>query len=164
MDFDKELIKCRTIPDIFELVKWVVAQYTNKDQAGLLVGLADLGMHAKGFVGAFYSLNSNSIIINKKPLNKIQMKNSYLFKPYIFHILLHEYIHSLGCLDETETRNLTYNLSKKLFGANHLTTQLAKDMGKFLPKMSLPSDFEEPENLNIDYLLGIDKRNTNYIM
>lgn len=104
MDFNIELRKCRTIPDIFELIKSICFEHFKKEQAGLMLGLADLGAYPKGWIGAFYSLNANSIIVNKKPLKKIPKR---LQKAYLFYLVLHEYIHSLGFLDESQARQLT---------------------------------------------------------
>ena len=95
MDYKKSLEKAKGFADIFDLVKKTVKNYLNADQAGLLLGLSDLGAYGKGFLGAFYSFDANTIVINKRPLNKIKQKDPNLYNPYIFHVLLHEYIHSL---------------------------------------------------------------------
>ena len=68
MKYEKEIKKANTVADIFEIVKEIVKKHFGYDQAGLLVGITDLGMHSNGFIGAFYSLNANIIII-KKPNN-----------------------------------------------------------------------------------------------
>ena len=49
----------------------------------------------------------------------------------MIHVLLHEYIHSLGFLDERLTEQKTYDISKKQFGKNHVITRLAFDMKNF---------------------------------
>lgn len=165
MSFDIELQKCKNIADVFGLVKKIVSLAIGKDQAGLMVGLTDLGTHANAFLGAFYSLNANMIIINKKPLKRIQTTNPMLYKPYIFHILLHEYIHSLGFYDEKQTRILTYAVSKYFFGENHIVTELAANMQKFLPNLVYPpAAMEPPEDLDIEFIPGIDRDNTGYIL
>ena len=68
MDYDSRIIKARNLSDIFEIVKEIVYGHLGAEQAGLMVGVTDLGSYQNGFIGAFYSLNSNSIIINKKGL------------------------------------------------------------------------------------------------
>jgi len=151
-----KLEECRTISDIFELVKSLVWKSLRKEQAGLMVGIADLGTHPEGFIGAYYSLNANSIVINKKPLAKIE--DDY-YKPYLFHLILHEYIHSLGFFDEEQARRLTYKVSKNYFGRSHIVTQFAVNMNKFFPILH-NSPIEDP---NIDFLPNIDRRNTGYI-
>lgn len=164
MDFRKSLGKADTFADIFHVVKKVVNDYVGKDQAGLLVGLSDLGTYGHAFLGAFYSLDANTIVINKRPLDAIQKKNPELFNPYLFHVLLHEYLHSLGILDEAEVRVLAYEITKKYLGRGHMATQIALDLEKFLPNLTLGQEFEAPEDMSIEFLSGIDRDNTDYIM
>lgn len=164
MSYEKQLKKAKTFADIFEIVKEVVREFLGAEQAGLLVGVTDLGSHGQGFIGAFYSLNSNMIIINKRPLARLLQTNPSLYNYYLFHIMLHEYIHSIGSLDEAQTRQLVYELSQHYFGANHLVTQLASNIEKFIPHLTYPSQsFQPPEDINIEFVKGIDRKNINYI-
>jgi len=102
--------------------------------------------------------------INKRPLNKIKQKDPNLYNPYIFHVLLHEYIHSLGITEEKEVRALAYKITQKFFGKNHLATQIALNLEKFIPNLTFGGDFEPPEDMSIEFISGIDRDNTNYIM
>ena len=164
MNFEKELEKAKTFSDMFEIVREITRQYLGMEQAGLMVGVIDLGAHSKGFIGAFYSLNSNMIIINKRPLARILQTNPSLYNYYIFHVMLHEYIHSIGSYDEAMTRQLVYEISGHYFGANHLVTQLASNIERFMPNLAYPTDgFQEPQDINIEFVRGIDRKNTNYI-
>jgi len=164
VDYKKSLDKAKGFADIFELVKKTVKNYLNADQAGLLLGLSDLGSYGHAFLGAFYSFDANTIVINKRPLNKIKQKDPNLYNPYIFHVLLHEYIHSLGITEENEVRALAYKITQKFFGKNHLATQIALNLEKFLPNLTFGSDFEPPEDMSIEFISGIDRDNTDYIM
>jgi len=165
MDFNKELQKCKNIADVFELVRKIVTIAIGRDQAGLMVGISDLGSYPNAFVGAFYSLNSNMIIINKKPLKRIQSSKPGLYIPYVFHVLLHEYIHSLGFYDERETRILTYTISRYFFGEGHVVTEFATNMERFLPNLVYPNhDFHPPEGNEIEFVSRIDRGNTGYIL
>ena len=156
--------KANNFADIFQLVKKIVQDFVGKDQAGLLVGLSDLGIYDNSFLGAFYSLDANTIVINKRPLDTIKKTDPNLYNPYLFHVLLHEYLHSLGIFDEKQVRVLVYEITKKYFGDNHLATQLALDLEKFLPNLTLGGVVEEPQDMSIEFIFGIDKDNTNYIM
>jgi len=164
VNYKKSLEGAKDFGDIFELVKSVVKNYLNADQAGLLLGLSDLGAHGNAFLGAFYSFDANTIVINKRPLSKIKQKDPNLYNPYIFHVLLHEYIHSLGITDENEVRLLAYEITQKFFGKNHLATQIALNLEKFLPNLTFGSDFEPPQDMSIEFVSGIDRKNTSYIM
>ena len=94
--------------EIFEEVKQVVKKSEGRSRAGLMLGLQELGSPLNGFIGAYYPVASNIIVVNKTPIRRIIETKPELIKPYGFHILLHEYIHSLGFLDETITRHKTY--------------------------------------------------------
>ena len=165
MNHETEVKKAKTISDIFEIVKEIVREYIGTEQAGLMVGVSDLGAHSQGFIGAFYSLNSNMIIINKKPLARILQTNPSLYNYYLFHVMLHEYIHSIGSNDEQQTRQLVYEMSHHYFGNNHLVTQLSHNIEKFMPNLAYPNinGFQEPEDINIEFVKGIDRKNINYI-
>ena len=164
MDYEKELKKSKTFADIFEIVKEVVMKYLGAEQAGLLVGVADLGANSGGFIGAFYSLNANMIVINKRPLARLLQTNPSIYNYYLFHVMLHEYIHSIGSYDEATTRKLVYELSRNYFGESHNVTQLASNIEKFMPNLAYPAQgFEPAEDANIEFVKGIDRKNINYI-
>ena len=159
MDYEKKIKDAKSIAEIFEIVKELVREYLGLDQAGLMVGLTDLGAHDKGFIGAFYSLDANTIIINKKPLSRISQTNPSLYSYYLFHIMLHEYIHAIGSFDELQTRQLVYEISHHYFGDAHIVTQLATNIEKFMPSLTYPNaGFQPPKDINIDFIMGIDKK------
>ncbi len=162
MDFNDKYEKANSIQDMFRLVKDFGRRYFGIDQAGLLVGLSDLGSFGSSFLGAYYSLDANTIVINKRPLARIS--GSDLYKPYLFHVLLHEYFHSLGIVDEAEVRKMVLDATRRFLGEDHLATELARDLQKFLPRLVLEGQVQEPETLDIEYLSGIDRENTGYIM
>jgi len=152
--------------DTFEEVKEVVRQKEKRTRAGLMLGLQELGATLNVFIGAYYPVSSNIIVMNKTPLRRIIETNPQLIKPYGFHILLHEYIHSLGFLDEEITRLKTYEISKKHFGEEHIITQLSTNIKKFFPNLVYPIHGWIPlKNIPpIEIVQGFDKSNTeNYI-
>ena len=164
MDYNNKIVKAKTFADIFEITKELVREYLGTEQAGLMVGVTDLGIHGQGFIGAFYSLNSNMIIINKRPLARILQTNPSLYNYYLFHVMLHEYVHSIGSFDEAQTRQLVYEISSHHFGEKHTITQLALNIGKFMPNLTYPiKGFQPPQDINIEFVKGIDRKNTNYI-
>lgn len=163
MDYNSKIIKAKNISDIFELVTETVYEYLGTDQAGLMVGVTDLGSFHNGFIGAFYSPNANAIIINKRPLARILQTNPGIYNYYLFHLMLHEYIHSIGSYDEAQTRQIVYEISERCFGREHIVTQLASNIEKFMPNLTYPEGFVEPKDINIEFVKGIDKKNINYI-
>src|SRR3989442_5472301 len=72
MDFRLKLDQARTLADVFELVKRAVETVLGRTRAGLMLALADLGNHPQGFLGAFYPVATNVIVMNKVPLLRIQ--------------------------------------------------------------------------------------------
>lgn len=160
-DFKILLDNAKTLADIFEVVKSAVWKSKKAKRGGLMLGLADLGNYPKGFFGAFYPVGTNIIVMNKIPLQRIKDTNPELYKPYAFHVLMHEYIHSLGYLNEGEVRQMVYNISKELFGEDHYATKIAKDTTQFFPNLSYPDMAWQPENLRIELVEGFDRSSTN---
>ena len=124
--------------DVFELVKEVVRLREGVARPGLVLGLQELGTSWDGFIGAYYPISSNTIVINKTLLRHIFKVNAALLEPYAFHVLLHEYIHSLGYFDEQATRRKTYEISKNLFGEDHIVTRLSVDTKRYFPSIVYP--------------------------
>lgn len=150
--------------DIFEDVKDAVRKSEGRSRAGLMLGMQELGSTLNGFIGAYYPVTSNIIVINKTPLRRITETNPRLLKPYSFHVLLHEYIHALGYLDEEITKRKTYEISKENFGETHIITKLSKDMTQFFPNLVYPIQGWLPTSNNtpiIKLVKGFDWSNTN---
>lgn len=162
-DFPGRLDSARTLSDIFEVVKEAVWNSRMKSRAGLMLGLADLGNSPQGFVGAFFTVGSNFIVMNRIPLERIKETRPELFKPFTFHVLMHEYIHSLGYLDEQLVRQMVYDISRALMGESHLATQLAQDPTQFIPNLAYPDLAWRPKDLKMELVEGFDSGSVNYI-
>jgi len=131
----KQLEGCDSFDCIFSLVKELVRKTIGRDRAGLMLGLQNLGGTQSSWLGAYYPLHSNLIVMNQFPLKRLSDTSPELVKPYVFSILLHEYLHSLGFIDESSVRKLTFDISKRILGLKHIATEMALDITKFLPKM-----------------------------
>ena len=156
----------KNIIETFEDVKEIVRKSEGRSRAGLMLGLQELGSSLNGFIGAYYPVSSNIIVMNKSPLRRINDTNPKLFNPYVFHVLLHEYIHSLGFLNERITERKTYQISNEHFGEDHIITQLSINMKKFFPNLVYPIYGWLPsKNVpNIEIVYGFDRSNiSNYI-
>ena len=164
--FIERLNEVNSLADIFELVKDAVRKIYNIGRAGLSRGLAELGLERGYFIGAFHPVGSNIIIMNKTPFRMIEKINPELIKPYAFHILLHEYIHTLGNLDEDSTRRMTYQIVSIIFGPDHPATLMSKDLSRFFPNLNLihlPTGWQPPKDMQIEMVPDFDKSNINYI-
>ena len=140
---DKKLDNCTTLAKVFELVKESVKRFLNMHRAGLMLGLADLGMKSGYFIGAFHPVGSNIIVVNRTPLETaLRTKERRIFNAYCFHLFLHEYLHSLGYIDEDDVKELTYEVCRLALGNDHPATRMAeKGIAIYFPKVGyLPSD------------------------
>ncbi|MBI2137048.1 hypothetical protein HYU12_00860 [Candidatus Woesearchaeota archaeon] len=167
--YAEKLEKSQGLQDIFELVKEIVWKSLKVEQAGLLVGLAELGITPQRILGAFYSPEANTIIMNRTVMNSVKhIPEQQLYKSYCFHILLHEYLHSCGFYDEAQNRQIVAAITEQAFGDNHFATKLATtpDAMPSLMRKSLTATGIQGENLpdyGIEFIEGIDRENTNYI-
>lgn len=163
MEFPRVLEEASSLADIFELVKRAVEVVTGRSRAGLMLALADLGNHPHGFFGAFYPLASNVIVMNKVPLLRIQETNPELYRHYAFYVLLHEYLHSVGIVDETRCREEAHRIAGTLFGPNHLVTQVAADFTRFFPNLVFPDMAWQPRGLTLEFVPDFDRGSVSYI-
>jgi len=147
----------------FEEVKDAVQKITRLSRAGLMLGLQELGSSIEGFIGAYFPVSSNIIVVNNTPIRRITETNPELLKPYGFNVLLHEYIHSLGFLNEEFTKQKTYEITKKYYGEKHIATKLSTDIKQFFPNLVYPIQGWLPpdETQTIKLIKGFDWSNTN---
>jgi hypothetical protein len=158
-----QLENAKTLADIFEVVKTVVLINIGKSRGGLMLGMANLGNHPSGFFGGFFTTGSNVIVMNKIPLQRIKETKPDLFIPYAFYILLHEYIHSLGYIDEKMVRNMVYTICRDMLGEDHLATQVASDIGSFIRHLSYPDCILNPDQARIELVKDFDRSSVSYI-
>lgn len=155
-DLSIELEASTDFSGIFSLVKKAVKKSIGEHRVGLMLYLGDLPMR----IGAFHSPGSNDIVLNRRLLNKITKdKPPTGRKAFLFTILLHEYLHSLGYLDEKEVRGLVYQISVENLGRTHPVTQMAMtgpwvnlsdeeldELSVVIDNLELVKDFERPEH------------------
>ena len=162
MDYAKQLDQARTLADLFELVKRGVSGVLGRTRAGLMLALADLGNHPQGFLGAFYPVATNVIVMNKVPLLRIQETNPELYKPYAFYVLLHEYLHSVGFVDELVCRDRARAIAETLFGPDHLVARISQDFSQFFPNLVFPDAAWQPEELRLEFVPNFDRGSASY--
>jgi len=155
MIINKRIFNAKSIPELFDIVKTLVKKTLGFEQAGLMVGVSDLGASPSGYIGAFYNLNANMIIINKIPLALIKKSEPKNYNYYLFHILMHEYLHAVGHMDEKETRDLTNKIITRYLGKNHISTSLEK--------FKIKLDYYPIQDVRVEFIERIDSKNMNYI-
>ncbi|MFX0031790.1 MAG: hypothetical protein ACFE8E_03195 [Candidatus Hodarchaeota archaeon] len=155
------------MPEIFEKVKKDVRNVLGLHRAGLSLGLVELGMFRDGFIGGMHFYPGTEIVMNKSPLRIILETHSYeIVWAYTYHILLHEYIHSLGIIDEFQCRIITIKVTEEIFqDFDHPALIIAKNgIGTFIPKLKLlyiPPE-KKPDDILIEYVYGFDKESQTY--
>ncbi|GAB4318203.1 MAG: hypothetical protein Kow0069_21280 [Promethearchaeota archaeon] len=163
MDFRSRLESARDIPDVFELVKLAVLSVEGRSRAGLNLGLADLGEGANAWIGGFHVIASDTIVLNSRPLDHVRRNSPNMYNSYVFFVLLHEYLHSLGYVDELECRRRTLCVAEQLFGPGDLVTDLARDVQRYLPHFrQVEYGWMPPADHTVRYVRGFDRGSTGY--
>ena len=155
--------RAKTLSDIFELVKRAVESALGLRRAGLMLVLADMGGTRSQWLGAFYPVATNAIFMNRSTLRVLEDEKPELWKPYVFHVLLHEYLHTVGYLDELSTRRYALMVSEQLFGGEHIATDIARDITKYLPSFVYPQLGIAPAYGNPEIVRDFDKGSASYI-
>ncbi len=160
MDYERLLDECRDYGDIFDLVKRAVRETLGRERAGLMLYLGNLPLN----VGAFYPLGSNGIVLNRRVLELVSRSARSITEvnSFLFTILLHEYLHSLGYVDEGKVRRLVYEISMELFGPSHPAVRMALN-----PPLSRVSLFEArfgvPIDPELELVKDFERSNQSYI-
>ncbi|MFW9906126.1 MAG: hypothetical protein ACFFFH_17535 [Candidatus Thorarchaeota archaeon] len=112
--------------ELFKFIIRIVRRFLDKSRPGIMLGLVEMGYDRGNFVGGFHRLGTNEVYLNKSALRVMREETSEdLYKAYLFHLLLHEYIHTNNVVDEAETRRLTRNISIAIFGEHHPIGRIA---------------------------------------
>jgi len=155
------------MPEIFEKVKYDVKKTVGRHRAGISLGLAEIGMFQGGFVGGMHFPPGTDIVMNTTPLKVILEEQPYeIVWAYTYHILLHEYVHSLGVWEEYQCREITRRITEEVFKeADHPAIILAKKgIGTYFPNLNLiyrPPE-KRPDGISIEYVTGFDKNSYEY--
>ncbi len=155
------------MPEIFEKVKKDVKRTVGRHRAGISLGLIEMGMFQGKFVGGMHFPPGTDIVMNKAPLKVILEEQPYeIVWAYTYHILLHEYVHSLGVWDEYQCRDITRRITEEVFKeADHPAIILAKKgIGAYFPNLNLiyrPPE-KRPDGISIEYISGFDKNSFEY--
>jgi len=119
----RKVERAQDFDQLFELVKRIVEQEIGEHRAGLTLMLSDM----PNSVGAYHPVGSNSLVVNRSLVNSMRrvVKDPREINSFVFMILMHEYLHSLGHLDEVEVRKLSQRIAADALGSDHITVKLA---------------------------------------
>ena len=157
--YGNKIVQLADFNQAFELVKSAVEEKFNMHRAGLSLILQ--GLPTK--LGAYHVLGSNLIIVNKRILGIIKIHKSLgEYNSYLFMVLTHEYLHSLGIIDEIQVRKMTYTLLVSLVGEQHIATKMARHQPwDLFPELSLFNDNSFEQKFEI--VKNFDKTTQSYI-
>ncbi len=153
MQYEEKLKNKLNFGDIFELVKRVVERHLGLHRAGLTLLLENMPT----YIGAYYPEGSNYIVLNKALVTKLrELKISDLeYNSFIFILLMHEYLHSLGFYDEKKVRRLVVEISKKEFGENSIPyTHAASNWLEKYPELNFTVVQEKSFEVVTDFDFG----------
>lgn len=151
---------CENFSDVFELVKKSAERSLGRRRAGLMLYLARLPKH----IGAFHTVGTNGIVMNRTTLDMVTHGASSLreINSYVYSILLHEYLHALGYVDERDVRRLVYDVSLDAFGPDHPATQIAaKGPSSLFPEIVLSETLSETPDVEV--IPDIERSSHRYI-
>jgi len=115
-------------------------------------------------IGAFHGVGTNGIVMNKKALDAVTRSARTIrhINSYVYSILLHEYLHSLGYIDEAQVRRLVFEISKDNLGVDHPATEIAhKGPATIFPSVGEPTLREHSDSMEL--ITDFDRSTNSYI-
>ena len=118
-----ELDETMDFNDIFSIIKASVKRELGMERSGIGLALADL----PNSLGAFWEVGGNYLVINENLVNGflVSGRPRVEYNSFILVILMHEYLHSLGFIDEGKARRATLFVCSRLFSSDHPAHRLA---------------------------------------
>jgi hypothetical protein len=117
---------------VFKVVRAAVQHVLGRERPGLGLGLSNLPPS----LGAYWQITGNLIVMNEGLVQTMREHASspLEFNSFVYVILAHEYLHSLGYLDEAGVRRVTAHVTRSAFGAEHPATRMAEgDLWRMFP-------------------------------
>ncbi len=145
---------------IFALVKRNVKEVIKKERSGLGLILSDL----PNTLGAYWEVSGNYIVMNQNLIYGLKQMgiSDVEIKSYIYSILEHEYLHSLGYINEIEDRRMTAYVASMSFDKTHPVYKIStSDPWKLYPfLLRIPGG----NGTTFKIVRNFDKESTSYIM
>jgi hypothetical protein len=156
----RALSTAREFDEIFEMVKRATEESLGKHRGGLSLVLGDI----PNSVGAYHEMGSNAIVMNRNLLRIVEKlsKSRSRRNSYVFMILLHEYLHSLGYTSDRQVRNLGKEITDDFLGRQHLASEMAvKPLNQFFPELEKFAAFRDKGEF--ETVRRFDSSSTSYI-
>jgi len=146
--------------EIFEMVKKATEEYLGKHRGGLSLVLGDIPNN----VGAYHEMGSNAIVMNRNLLRIVEKlsKSKSKRNSYVFMILLHEYLHSLGYTSDRQVRDLGKRITDGFLGKRHVASEMAvRPLDHFFPDLDKFAVFRDKGEF--ETIRRFDSSSTPYI-
>ncbi len=120
---------------IFRVVRGAVRYALGIERPGLGLGLSNLPPQ----LGAYWQVTGNLIVLNEGLVEAMRAhaRSPAELNSFVYVILAHEYLHSLGYLDERAVREVTARVTRAAFGPEHMATRMAEgDLWRLYPFLS----------------------------
>ena len=130
--FAKSLEQPADYDAIYRVVRGAVRQVLGVERPGLGLGLSNL----PPYVGAYWQVTGNLIVLNEGLVQAMRANatSPLEYNSFVYVILAHEYLHSLGYLDEGAVRRVTARVTRAAFGPDHPATRMAEgDLWRLYP-------------------------------
>ncbi len=141
-DNRRALTSAEGFDTIFEMVKAATERTLGMHRAGLTLVLGDIPNN----VGAYHEMGSNAIVMNRNLLRIVEKlaKSRSRVNAYVFMILLHEYLHTLGYTSDRQVRSLGRQISEDYLGRRHPASEMAdRPLDRFFPELMKFSGFRD---------------------
>jgi hypothetical protein len=127
------LAQARTYDDVFAVVRESVRRVLGRERVGLGLGLSDLPAQ----VGAYWQVTGNIIVLNERLIRVLDATESPAQRAaYLYVVILHEYLHSLGFLDERTDRQVVSHVAVEALGQDHAAARMAQgDLWEIFPQL-----------------------------
>jgi len=152
--------KAQGYAEVWEIVKDSVRDSLGEHRIGMMLFLDDLPFQ----LGAYYPLGTNNIVLNRALVQVVEAatKSRRLVNSFVYSLLLHEYLHALGYVQESQVRPLVYRISRACFGEDQVVTRLAERSPWALLRGVPLSEIEAPKRV-MEIVKDFEKSASDYI-
>jgi len=160
-DYRSLLDKAEGFSEVWEIVKDTVKDSLDENRGSMMLFLDDMPIH----LGAYHPLGTNNIVLNRTLVQIVEAatKSKRIVNAFVYSLLLHEYLHALGHIPETEVRRLIHKISKECFGGDHIVTRLAEESPWVILRGVPLGDIEVPRRV-MEIVKDFETSNERYIV
>jgi hypothetical protein len=158
--YRSRLDNAKGFSQVWEVVKDSVKDTLEERRVGMMLFLDTLPLR----IGAYHPIGTNNIVLNKALVEIVEAatNSKRLVNAFVYTLLLHEYLHALGHISESEVRPLVAEISKQCFGEDHIAYRLGV-YGPWSLLRGIPLDRVEAPKRVIEIVKDFERENQSYI-